>query len=936
MKYFSCLLITFLFAQIAFAQSGSISGQLYDSQNSKELALATITVFNAADTTLITYRLSNDNGRFKVPGLPLNTALRFLVSYSGYETYRKEFTLTESTPTLTFDSLAMNQASAQLDEVVLVAERPPVIIKNDTIEFNANSFKTLPNALVEDLLKKLPGVQVDKDGNISVNGKPVNRMMVDGKNFFGSDPKMASRNLPADIIDKVQVTDDKEELANRMDDNVNAVGKVVNITLKKGIKKGAFGKLYAGGGTDERFETGGILNVFRDTLQVSLLGYANDLNKPGFGFAELMDAGGLQRSNSNLNSRSITNMSSSSGGSSVSVNGINFGGMQSGGGLATSKGAGININHAPSLKQSIFGQYFFGSVIVNKKVNSNIQQFNGDTVIANHSNLDGKVISNAHNIGLGIKLKPDAFTTFLASANYTNGRQNDNRNTLVKSDNNFTGPLSTGNIFQQNAANTNYYKHSIAYTKSSEKIKGRRISITHLLDANNATNNYITNSVITTFSPTPYDSLLSQMRTEEIPTLKISTGVGIRNPFTKWFALTLSSRYDYNHLKIETGTFSRDDNGDYKTQREALSSNFLRNATWFYNTLGFEFRIKDLVITPAARTLWQKSENVLMQNNLSVLQNRFDILPVLNITYKDLFFSYDKNIVLPDYKYLIPVVNNSNPYYVVKGNPGLLPAITQNFSASLYYNNIKQKLNFSFYLSAVFTDRDVVQKINVNEAGIQTMQPINADGSRNTSLNYNVSKDVVTMNDIRVKGYTGGWYSYTSKFLFYNETESRETDWVFSQWSGISTNIKDKIEWNNSLNLLWNSAKFTNKFFKPLKTFQSTLKSELIVRMPKHFAWETSANYQFNGLVPAGLPRNSLRLDAALNITMLKGERAVLRLAVWDLLNDNNHVNFSANRNMISSVQSNAMGRYFMATYSYNIRKIGAPNKKTSQGIFGY
>ena len=166
---------------------GSIKGLLRDTA-SRPLGLATITIFKASDTTLITYRLSNPEGEFKVNGLPLNLGLRAVITYSGYEAYRKEFTL-ENDQVQDWGSLVMTSSSRTLDEVLVIAERPPVTVKKDTIEFNASSFKTLPTALVEDLLKKLPGVQIDGEGNISANGRKVNRIMVDGKAFFGDDPK---------------------------------------------------------------------------------------------------------------------------------------------------------------------------------------------------------------------------------------------------------------------------------------------------------------------------------------------------------------------------------------------------------------------------------------------------------------------------------------------------------------------------------------------------------------------------------------------------------------------------------------------------------------------------------------------------------------------------------------------------------------------------
>jgi Carboxypeptidase regulatory-like domain len=221
------ILLVFMCAAMcttAFSQA-TLKGKLIDSTAKTALGLATVTVFKAADTAIITYRLSNAEGDFKIPGLPFDVHCRVVVSYSGYSGYRKEFTLTSEQPVLDLGNIYLLPATAAMQEVTVFAERPPVIIKKDTVEFNASSFKTLPNALVEDLLKKLPGVQLDKDGNIIVNGKPVNRILVDGKTFFGDDPKMASRNLPSQVIDKVQVTDDKEEMMRNGDDNPNNVGK---------------------------------------------------------------------------------------------------------------------------------------------------------------------------------------------------------------------------------------------------------------------------------------------------------------------------------------------------------------------------------------------------------------------------------------------------------------------------------------------------------------------------------------------------------------------------------------------------------------------------------------------------------------------------------------------------------------------------------------
>ena len=242
MKFISTTVAALLLTLVMYAQGGNISGKITDSAGKKALSLTTVTIFKAKDTTIITYRLSNDAGEFKIPGLPFDVPLRLMATYSGYEAYRKDFTLTAAQPTINFGSVKLTGTSKQLDEVIVTAERPPVMIKKDTIEFNASAFKTLPTALLEDLLKKLPGTVVDENGDLTYNGQKVNRLLVDGKRFFGDDPKMATRNLPANMVDKIQVVDDKDEIALNNDGDLSKIGKVIQHYFKESDQESNFWK----------------------------------------------------------------------------------------------------------------------------------------------------------------------------------------------------------------------------------------------------------------------------------------------------------------------------------------------------------------------------------------------------------------------------------------------------------------------------------------------------------------------------------------------------------------------------------------------------------------------------------------------------------------------------------------------------------------------
>lgn len=925
-KVLPLIAIVCLLPFIAISQ-GTIKGKIIDSASAKPLGFATVTVFKAADTSIITYRLSAPEGDFKVSGIPFDINCRVVISYSGYSVYRKEFTILSAESVLDIGTVHLSTDAKSLDEVLVIAERPPVVVKKDTIEFNASSFKTLPNALVEDLLKKLPGVMVDKDGNIMVNGKPVNRILVDGKTFFGDDPKMATRNLPANVIDKVQVTDDKEEMMRNGDDNLNNVGKVVNITLKKGVKKGWFGKLYAGGGSDDRYEVGGIANIYRDTLQLSVLGYANNLNRPGFSYSELMSSGGFDRVRSNSASNSTSSWTNN-GGSGISINGINFGGSQGFGGISTSVGAGFNLNLAPNKKKSIYLQYFNGNVKAPRVTVTDINQFISDTVINNNTRLTGDMITHSHNIGAGIRLKPDSVTNILFNTSYLVGIQEEDRFSAVTGTNNKTGPLSDGEVLQNNDADLYWYRHNLAITRLSKTKKGRRINFNHYLDINNRFSDYMSESDISYFYPQVYDSVYAQLRKERIPRTDATVMFNYSEPLDKNFTIRTGGRYEYSKLNNAVSTFNRSSvNGKFDVLNTLLSSDFRRISHRFLYNAGLEYKWKELAITPGIRLLQQNVNNRLLTSAVILRQKQFNVLPTFSVVYKQLSFNYSKDVSLPGFNSLNPVTDLSNPYFISKGNPSLLSSRRDNLSLNYYFNNAKRLLNVGGYISATFTDNDIVQSIVVDDRGVQTSMPLNADGSSNYSMNWNLYKQYKNKQNITFMWHTGNWMGVNKGRLFYNGTDSWQTTFNYNHWFGVGLNLNDKFEWNINYSFGKNFTHYTSDQFKKQNITNQNWSNELVLRMPKHLIWETQLSYSYNGSIPAGLPKESLRWNAALNITMLKNEAAVLKLAVNDILNRNNSVWVTANRNTVTTMQGNILGQYFLATFAYNVRPAGAKKK---------
>jgi hypothetical protein len=612
------------------------------------------------------------------------------------------------------------------------------------------------------------------------------------------------------------------------------------------------------------------------------------------------------------------------------INGVSFGGMTGSAGVVTSKGAGFNLNHAPNTKQSIFGQYFYGNAIVDRRQESEIRQYNGDSILTNKTILTGDIITNSHNIGIGGKFKPDTLTTIQVNASYTIGLQNEYRFSDINAMSNVDGPLSMGNINQNNKSNTYYYRHGFTYTRLSPTKKGRRFNLVHTLDINNRFNNYYTNSSLHYIQPTAYDSLLDQLRREDVPRTDLMTSFNYSDPLSRKWTLRLGGRYEYGKLTNAIATFNPNSaDNKYDVINPQLSSNFFRENHRFFVTAGFELKAgKDFTITPSVRGLVQDVNNVLASLPNPVRQKQSNILPAFTLVYKQFNFNYSEDITLPAYSYLLPVADNTNPYLISKGNPDLLPAERHNFSVSYSLNDTKRSLNIWLYANGGFVKNDVVQNMFINQTGIQTNMPVNADGSSNFGINYNINKQYKNNQRFIVSWSLGAWYGINSSKLLYNGEESRQSTFNLSQWSSLNFNFNDKFEWNNSYSIGYNFTRYTSPSFKPLKIVSHYTTTEMVLRYPKHVIWESSLNYNYNGNIPAGLPKDVVRWNAAVNFTMLRDEKGVLKISVFDILNQNAGVSMYPSRNMVNIFRSNVLGQYIMATFTYNIRAIGGAKKK--------
>jgi hypothetical protein len=928
MKIILLLFMCVAICTTSFSQA-TLKGKLIDSTAKIPLGLATVTVFKASDTAIITYRLSNPEGDFKIPGLPFDVKCRVVVSYSGYIGYRKEFTVRSDQPVLDLGTVYMSPASVAMQEVVVYAERPPVVIKKDTVEFNASAFKTLPNALVEDLLKKLPGVQVDKDGNIMVNGKPVNRILVDGKTFFGDDPKMASRNLPSQVIDKVQVTDDKEEMLRNGDDNANNVGKVINLTLKKGIKKSMFGKAYAGGGGGPqggRYEMGAIANIFRDTLQVSVMGYSNNLNRPGFSVTDMRQTMGISRSIETMGGNSNNNNNTSNFGSSFSINDINFGGESRNGGITKSDGVGININHSPSNKRSIYGQYFYGRVHTDVQNENRTDIYKEDTVINNFSKQYYTEIGNSHVFGAGANLKPDSTINLIIGLNYVISGTKSEKNDARSGVNNFLGNLNNGIVNNIGDLKTNMYSHNIMFTKLSRSKKGRRLNITQYMGWSKRDRDDYTNARISYQQPVGKDTVYRQLRNEWVPTWTANVAGNYSEPLIKNFFFRLGARYDYEKMDDRVGTFANNTSGPIKD----LSSRFSRESNKYSVSGGIEYRYKDFTFRPGIRYQSQRFDNNIYSLNQSITQEQHNVLPQFDFVYKKLSLSYNRDVVLPYYSNLIPVLNNSNPYMTRLGNPNLQPALQDRVRITLNTYSPKSTLGVWSWFEASQSKNVIVDSIALDQSGIQTIYPVNANGYKRVATNFGLYQNKRNSKNFMIPWNFGTWTEYVRNYFYYNGVRSLQNRLNCNFWSGIGFNWDDKLELNQEYSFSYRFVKNSNAGFEDIKTFSQTIGTEVIVRYIKHVIFDTRLRLITNNMFDDPTLKKIYLWNAAVNFTFFKDERAVLRISANDILNQGKNVYMSPNQNTAFFSKGDVLAQYFLSTFTYNLRPAGA--KKTAAG----
>lgn len=891
---FISLIFLCLFSVSNAQNRANIKGRVTDSISKQPLELSTVAVVDVKDTSLIAYTLTKKTGDFELLRLPADKPVRLVISFAGYKTYTRRFTFNKG-DVIDLGNIALS--SKMLNEVVVRAERVPIKMKKDTIEFDAAAFKTRPNAAVEELLKKLPGVQIDGDGSITVNGKQVSKLLIDGKQFFGSDPKIATKNLDAAIVAQIQVYDDRENDPDHLVSETQ-VPKIINIKLKKAIKKSIFGRVFAGGGTRDRYETGGLFNMFRDTLQLSIIGLSNNLNHTAFSRDELNAQGGFERSGGN-----------------TSFNG----GRNWGGGIEkiTSGGFNLNQNYGERLKLNL--QYFYTQRNnINESANFQ-QQFLKDTTLSTRSSNKRYSNSYGHAISSLVEWKPDTLRNLRYNPSINFNSSNNNSIASGKTANNFDMPVneSASNSFGDGRSTT--FNQSFYFHKRSRNKAKESFTISHNLSISpNRNANFNNNDVINYQRPELSDSL-HRYTTRTSNNASGNVDLSYRYPVTKKLIIDITTSGVYNKTSDLVYTFDRK-TGGFDSLLSNQSSNLKRDQ-WTENIKpGITYQLnKKVQIIAGLNTQWQQINNNFVTSRL--LQNYFFLLPTIRIEAYGISFSYDRRVTQPGVSSLQPITIVYSSLYSFTGNPNLVPAVNNsyNFNFFKYWNNSQLGI---YSNGSVTSQKNMVLTQQIARSdGSQSNTVVNRDGRPNYNFSVGVFKRFKKIDEWQLYASTSGFGNYYQSLNLLNNGEGWQNTLSYGIRENIGVNWKDVIDLNTGGGFNQSNTKYHYDDFRNVKVGTFSINNNLVVRFPKKLIWETKQDFNYNSQVAAGFKKGVNVVSSSLALQMLKKDRGELKFTVYDIFNQNVSVYRYINSNVVTDVQNNTLKRYFLLTYSIKFNK---------------
>ncbi|MGY4385864.1 hypothetical protein ACVWYN_002912 [Pedobacter sp. UYP24] len=928
---FSTAFFTLKAQQANPTNPGSAKGIVRDTAQNYVLKSATVSVYKSADSTLISYQVTNNYGEFNFKNLPVNVSLRLDVSNIGYATSRKTFTIPADKNTINLQTIIANRKDINLDDVVISV--PPISMNGDTLEFNAAAFKLDSNAVVEDLLRQIPNITLWGDGQITVNGKEVKSLLVNGKSFFGGDMKLATQNLAKNAVQKIQVYNKSrsQQSTNPADSTLE-----MNIKLKKGKDIGFFGKIGAGYGTNNRFETDASINMFTPKMQLAVVGAMNNINKIADNTSDLMSNSTFKGVGTNVEYQPDFR---SEGITRPSALGANF---------------TYNFIEKPTyeLTNTLKSNYFLQDKNTNylSDVKTTTSVNSTDKVIEN-SNTNNQSSNTTQTFDSEYEYKKKGHNfNFSQAVNLSHG---DNTNQTFRTASNLQDILtSTNNSFNTGNYNNKNFRFSGNYDYSpyiiTEKTRFTGLRADYNLTTYNNENDRLNLTEFKSFKGTAanqkfnrkYNSLADGLRQElnfTIPDIKRII-FGTKNYST--FNINLTNKLVINSNKNNNKVQDLDTISNiYRTNsylNNQLTTSVIEETPGlnlqksFYKRLSNRYN-KSLTIKFSPKELLVSQDNKSDRSFQNIKRNYSRFAPDAGISYNNYQYgessnNYDLNyrttMKLPDINQLAPLTDSSNVYYLERGNLNLKEAVQRELSFSFYKYDQRSKntLNYSLTVRAGMIAHNIADSLIIDEQNRRTVYRVNAEGHKYINGEANIRKALKLKsselqfniyNNFNVNknpGYTNGVFTYSSNLNTYTS-------------GGINYTYKSYLAM--ALSQSWSTYRSKQEAFNTQysgKTVGTTLTA--------------SYNITKKLTLNSSISNNNSSSSNSKNITytiwnanmvyrFLKGNNAEVKFAALDLLRQNTSVINYGNANSYTIGTQNVLKQYFMTTLSYYPRQFG-------------
>lgn len=890
------------------ASAAVLRGTVKDA-GGEPLIQASVRVLAVADSAVVRAGITNDNGRFSIDRVnPGNYIVE--VSYIGYESQYRNVQLGERNVTL--QPFSMSENSIALREATVVGQRTPVKVMQDTVEFNAEAYRTQPNAVVEDLLKRLPGVEVSSDGSITANGKSVSKILVEGKEFFSDDPTVASRNLPVDMVERLQVVDRKSDLARMTGVDDGEEETVINLTVKKDRKNGWFGNIEGGYGTDDRYKGNLTVNRFWNGNQLTILGSANNINEPGAADG----AAGRFR---------------------------HFGGQN---GIKATQSAGVNFNVG---KEEIFrvgGNVLYSHGDQHTLTSSNRTYLFADSTSTVASDKNSRDRTHNFRVDLRMVWMPDSFNTLEFRPNFTYSNSNSS-----SSDSSLTRAGDAARSLVTRSINRGFDRgHSVEfggrliYNHNFKRHRGRSFSLFvnyKYSDVRVKSDNYSFNRFFLNDSMYVYDQFADNNTWSNSLNARASwtepLGDAAKGHYLT-FAYSINFRWNnadklvYDHpITWPDGFDSQPVVGSDEIFSQALSNSFRNNFFSQDIRVGYRRVTKKANFNVGISLVPQQSKSINLINSDKTIPLRrvLNVAPFLRYRYKfnrtrSLAANYNGRSSQPSMTQLQPVADVSDPLRVVIGNPQLNPSFTHN--AMLRFQDFNQDAQRSIMLMmhAQMTQNAIISRTDFNsQTGGQTTTYENVSGIWNMRLMNMVSLPFKN----RAFSFTNHFFfNFASNVGYNNSLRNRSNSFSINESPGLAwrpANLEIEIRPRYSVQFLTNSVR-TNAN-RTVHTYGGSFYANYTLPFGVNIG--TDLNYDATSGYSDGYDTRTWMWNASLSYSFLKAQNATVSVKAYDILGQKSNVRRSVTANYIDDSRYNSLTRYVMLTVAYKFNTFGKGNE---------